>query len=139
MKGFYKLKRRLKQYFEIIWYTSTKANENSSNGKSCYELLVNHLRLGLNIRSQYTIRNAQSDNYIYSNKDGRFNSYGCNPQFKDQLFNIIRVASSAGGHKYSIRGVNSGKCIYSNGARSEFSHYDCNSEWDDQHFQFIPV
>lgn len=73
---------------------------------------------------------------LFSNADGRFNWYNCNPNWNDQLWQWKEADGGAEAkvreEKWrQLRNVNSGKCLYSN-SDGRFGVYDCNSKWSDQ-------
>jgi hypothetical protein len=82
------------------------------------------------------LRGVNSNECIFSNKDGRFGDNGCVPSYNDQHFKFEKLGSST--DTYMIRGVNSNECIFSN-KDGRFGDNGCEPNYNDQHWKVTPV
>ena len=72
---------------------------------------------------------------MYSNSDGRFNSWNCGP-YQDQWW-YLEVTHNLNNNYYRIRNKQSNKCVYSNSDGS-FNVYYCNPN-DGQYWIFDQI
>jgi hypothetical protein len=90
------------------------------------------------------LKHAATNQCLYSNRDGRFAWYGCNPGFDDQFWRPLppdgapaELSDPRGGYRM-LQAVNSGKCLFSN-KDGRFAVYGCTPAYADQYWHLAHV